>query len=568
MGQTALRDRVAAWLAQDPDPETSQALTALLTSVQAGDETAAATLNSLFVDHLHFGTAGLRGELGPGPSRMNRVVVSHAANGLGTFLLGRDPSATPHVVVGFDARHNSDVFAQDTAEILSGRGIRVSLFSHTTPTPVLAYAVRHLDADAGIMVTASHNPPADNGYKVFLGGVDNGSQITNPTDQAIHADIMASHASHQANHLPRSSDLVSWLGDDIEQAYIQDTLRQLDRFPRGALGSLRVCYTPLHGVGGDVTRRLLEKLGVEHLIVVPTQADPDPLFPTVPYPNPEEVGALDAAFATASAQSCDLIIAHDPDADRLAVALPDPSVEGGWRALSGNQLGALLLAAVAENRAASGLGGTLSSSLVSSPIIGKIATKNGLRHWECPTGFKWISRAPEIIAGFEEALGYLVTPEVVSDKDGISAAALVLTIAGVAKASDETLTTVLDRLMQTYGAFGSDQVTLRLESAADAASMMSTLRQRTREALDILGTPDVVDSLVDHEPFPPSDMIRFSSADGSRVIFRPSGTEPKLKVYVDAFGATVADAQLRVAQLTEDVKRLVGSLGYRTDTLT
>ena len=562
MQETSLRDEVTAWIEQDPDPETCQALTDLLGLASTGDESAERTLRSLFGEHLRFGTAGLRGEVGPGPSRMNRVVVSHAAHGLGQFLLGRKTTTAPHVVVGFDARHKSDVFAKDTADILSGLGINVSLFSHTTPTPVLAFAVRHVGADAGVMVTASHNPPADNGYKVYVGGEDNGSQITSPTDLAIHAEIMASHNSHNAKQLPKTRDLITSIGNEIEEDYIAATLRSLDSFPRGDLGALRVCYTPLHGVGGDVTRRLFSELGVHHLSVVASQADPDPMFPTVSFPNPEEAGALDEAYATATAHSCDVIIAHDPDADRLAVAVPDESEHTGWKMLTGNQLGAILLAAVAENRAGRGLGGTLSSSLVSSPIIESIAQKTGLEHWECPTGFKWISRAPGIVAGFEEALGYLVTPDVVSDKDGISAAALALSIAGVAKQNGETLTDVLTSVMSTYGAFSSDQVTLRLSSAADAAAVMAALRGRTQEATTILGTPDVVDYLTSDATFPPSDMIRLSSPTGERVIFRPSGTEPKLKVYVDAMGSSAADATQTVAQLATRVRQLVDLLGF------
>lgn len=560
MSDQSLLDRVAAWIEQDPDPQTSQALTELSRLVIAGDQGSANKLNSLFGEHLRFGTAGLRGELGPGPSRMNRVVVSHAANGLGRFLLARSSDTPLHVVVGFDARHNSDVFASDTAEILSGMGIRVSLFSHTTPTPVLAFALRHLGADAGVMVTASHNPPGDNGYKLYLGGADNGSQITSPTDAAIHRQIVASHETTSANNMVRNADLVTPIGQEVEDAYLRDTREALNNFPHGGLKSLRVCYTPLHGVGRDITLKMFAQLGIGHVSVVASQADPDPLFPTVSYPNPEEAGALDAAYATATAESCDLIIAHDPDADRLAVAIPDATSDHGWRMLSGNHLGAILLAAVAENGACHPAGGTLSSSLVSSPIIGKIAEKNGLEHWECPTGFKWISRAPGIVAGFEEALGYLVTPHVVSDKDGISAAALALMIAGEAKQAGGSLDTVLAQLMDTYGAFASDQVTLRLASATEAAAVMSALRSSTHNVSARLHTSDVVDFLTDSGEFPPADMVRFSSNDGGRVIFRPSGTEPKLKVYVDAFGPTPTDASRKVRQLTSSAEGAVAML--------
>lgn len=560
MPDPSLLERVRAWISEDPDPETTRELVALEQRAASEESAALEKLAQLFGDHLRFGTAGLRGKVGPGPSQMNRVVVGHAAHGLGQFLLGHVRQSPPHVVIGFDARHKSDVFAADSAEILSGLGIRVSLFSHTTPTPVLAYAVRHLDADAGVMVTASHNPPDDNGYKVYLGGSDNGSQITTPTDSAIHDAIMASHRTTQANNLPRSRDTVVTIGQDIEDAYIRDTLDALQSFPRGQLSDLHVCYTPLHGVGRDVALRVFDQLGVGHVSVVPSQADPDPDFSTVSYPNPEEAGALDAAYQTATENSCDLIVAHDPDADRLAVAVPDSSSGSGWRMFSGNQLGALLLAAVAENPAVHQPQGTLSSSLVSSPIIGPIAKKNGLTHWECPTGFKWISRAPAIVAGFEEALGYLVTPSVVSDKDGISAAALALTIAGVAKESGGSLTTVLHDLMDTYGAFASDQVTLRLSSAADAVSLMSGLREQLAEVTHLLEASDCVDFLREDSPFPPSDMVRFHTSDGGRIVFRPSGTEPKLKIYLDSFGSNFEDAGERVARLAGRVRAVITTL--------
>lgn len=560
MADLSLGEKVRAWIAQDPDPDTSAELATLAERAASGDQSAEDTLRGLFAGHLTFGTAGLRGKLGPGPSQMNRLVVSHAAHGLGRFLLDHVAGSPAHVVVGFDARHKSGIFADDTAEILSGMGIRVSLFSHTTPTPVLAFALRHLEADAAAMVTASHNPPEDNGYKVYLGGADNGSQIIPPADSAIHSEIIASHDTIDATRLTRSRDKITTISGEIVDAYITDTLGALQSYPRGNLADLRVCYTPLHGVGRDVSLDIFARMGVGHVSVVESQSEPDPTFPTVAYPNPEEAGALDHAFVAATDNRCDLIIAHDPDADRLAVAVPDSASPGGWRMLSGNQLGALLLSAVAENRAQAGESGTLSSSLVSSPIISRIAEHNGLTHWECPTGFKWISRAPGIVAGFEEALGYLVTPHVVSDKDGISAAALALKIAGVAKQEGGSLDTVLHQVMDKYGAFSSDQVTVRLDSAAEAASLMSALRARHNDWSIFFSDSDVVDFLHTDDSFPPADMVRFTTRDGGRVIFRPSGTEPKLKIYVDAFGASLGDAAQKVATLAVQALKVIDIL--------
>jgi phosphomannomutase len=548
---TDLIEKASAWVAEDPDPATAHELTELVALAKAGDTDATAQLAERFSGHLTFGTAGLRGEIGPGPMRMNRVVVSHAAAGVGRFLLERHQSGSEvSVVIGFDARTLSDVFARDTAEILSGMGIRALLFDSHVPTPVLAFAVRHLNADAGVMVTASHNPPADNGYKVYLGGADRGSQIIPPADSDIHRHIMASHVSESANTLARSDALIHTIGGDVVDAYIRQTASLLPQSTTDKT-ALRVCYTPLHGVGKDVFVRLLEYSGFPAPVIVATQEHPDPTFPTVSFPNPEEPGALDEAYATASAHHCDLIIAHDPDADRLAVAVPDSGSAAGWSMISGNDLGVLLLADIAERAASEGLAGSLACSLVSTPMIGRIAAQNSLRFVSTPTGFKWISRPSDLLAGFEEAIGYLVNPDTVRDKDGISAGLALLDLALRLHARGMNLTDRLAEIATTYGGWASDTISSRLGSVSEVSSLMARVRE-TPSALLGDAHMTVVDYLVSPpEGFPTTDLITAEDSAGGRVIVRPSGTEPKLKIYIDALASDTASATNAVRHLAE-----------------
>ena len=562
MATLSVFEQARHWLDHDPDPATRGELSALIAQAESGSETAQADLADRFAGHLTFGTAGLRAELGAGPMRMNRVVVAHAAAGLGRFLLERS-SGPLHVVVAGDARHNSDVFARDTAEILSAMGIRVSLFESPVPTPVLAFAVRHESADAGVMVTASHNPPGDNGYKVYLGGPDNGSQIIPPSDEEIRRQILHSHATTIISDLPRSDETIGFLGETTITSYI-DQLVELAG--EKATTPLRLCYTPLHGVGRDITLRALAAVGFHDVVVVSAQGEPDPTFPTVNYPNPEEPGALDLAYQTATEAEADLIIAHDPDADRLAVAIPAPHTSATpWRMLTGNELGALLLASAAETAHQRGVPGTIASSLVSSPIFGAIATTNGLEHWESPTGFKWISRAPSLIAGCEEALGYLVAPEMVSDKDGISAAVFFALLASRARGDGHSVAQLLEQLMDTYGGFASDQITLRLDSPEAVSAVMAEIRSQrpvVAASLQARTVDDFVDGLGD---FPPANMLRFSTVDDGRIIIRPSGTEPKLKVYVDALASSHSDATALVRSLRQRVMGALEPFGVAAD---
>ncbi|WEK60309.1 MAG: phospho-sugar mutase [Candidatus Microbacterium colombiense] len=542
-----------AWLRQDPDHETRDELAGLITRASGGDEAAVAELDDRFGARLAFGTAGLRGELGAGSNRMNRVLVAQAAAGFAAYLRERAHGTTPTVVIGYDGRRNSRVFATDSAEIFAGAGLRAILLPRLLPTPVLAFAVRHLGADAGVMVTASHNPPNDNGYKVYLGGADQGSQIVAPADAAIAAHIqnVADHAP--VSTLPRSTDY-EVADDEVVDAYVSATAAVAPA-PQGT-HTLRWVYTAMHGVGWETLSRILTSAGYPQPAVVDQQLKPDATFRTVSFPNPEEPGAMDLAFARARRAKADFILANDPDADRLAVAIPDADAAGGWRRLTGNEVG-LLLGARAARAAAGTPGASLACSLVSSPGLAAVAAHHGIDFHETLTGFKWISRAPGIVFGFEEALGYLVNPETVRDKDGISAAVAILGLAAEAQERGATLSTLLTELGDTYGHFASSQVSVRVDDLSIIGSVMLALR--SLPPTHIGGTTiSAVEDLLRAEPGQPSgDVLRYRLADGSRVIVRPSGTEPKLKVYIDAKGESAEDARRAVDALDTGVRALL-----------
>jgi len=534
---TGLAEAVEHWLAQDPDPVTRGELEAL-----RDDPASAAELAARFAGRLEFGTAGLRAELGAGPMRMNRVVVAQAAAGLARYLLARE--GAPSVVIGYDGRENSEVFARDTAELMAGAGVRALLLPRMLPTPVLAFAVRHFGTSAGVMVTASHNPPRDNGYKVYLGGEDAGAQIVAPADAEIAAEI-AAVAAGRVDELPRSGDYLV-LDDEVVRAYVLATAAAAGApVPSEARGTnartpLRLVYTAMHGVGTRVLLDVFEAAGLAAPALVREQTEPDPAFPTVAFPNPEEPGALDLAIATARSAGADLILANDPDADRLAVAVPDADAEGGWRRLSGNELGILLGWAAAEECAGARPGGglapgaVLACSLVSSPALGWIAEHFGLGHVETLTGFKWISRTPGLRFGYEEALGYLVDPAKVHDKDGISAAVRVVALAERWRASGRGIDDVLDEIAAAVGGSASGQVSIRVTDLAEIGRLTAGLR--SAPPTEIAGRRVVAadDFLEGVAGFGTADILRYRLEDGSRVIVRPSGTEPKLKVYLDA----------------------------------
>jgi len=532
-----LLSRAAAWIDQDPDDVTRDELSDLVEGARTGDEAALAELHDRFDARLQFGTAGLRGALGAGPNRMNRVLVAQAAAGFAAFLVAREPS--PSIVVGYDGRTNSDVFARDTAEIMAAAGVATTLLPRALPTPVLAFAVRHLDVSAGVMVTASHNPARDNGYKVYLGRADAGSQIVSPVDGEIAA-LIERAATSPVTELPRSTDYRE-AGDDLVGEYVARTARLAGTSASGR--QPRVVYTAMHGVGWEVARRVFATAGFTEPIPVSEQSAPDASFPTVAFPNPEEPGALDLAFATADRVEADLVIANDPDADRLAVAIPTAD---GWRRLSGNEVGAILGWRAAERARRDDVDGTLAASIVSSPALREVARRYDLDYRDTLTGFKWVSRVGGLLYGYEEALGYLVDPAKVRDKDGISAAVDLLALATELHAAGSSLAEHLVAFDAEFGAYASSQISIRVDDLARITELTTRLRQSPPSAVGSHRVDRIDDFRDGFGEFPAGDVLRLWTTDGSRVIVRPSGTEPKLKVYVDA-SSTEGDAASRRA---------------------
>ncbi|MCX4478970.1 phospho-sugar mutase [Streptomyces cellulosae] len=514
MENDALIAQAQAWLAEDPDPDTRDELARLIDS---GDH---AELAARFAGTLQFGTAGLRGELGAGPLRMNRSVVIRAAAGLAAYL---KKQGTPHgddtaglVVIGYDARHKSQTFAEDTAAVMTGAGLRAAVLPRPLPTPVLAFAIRHLGAVAGVEVTASHNPPRDNGYKVYLG---DGSQIVPPADAEIAAEI---DAVASLDDVPRPTAGWETLDDTVLDAYLTRTDAVLSKdSPRTA----RTVYTAMHGVGKDVLLAAFARAGFPTPDLVTEQAEPDPDFPTVAFPNPEEPGAMDLAFAKARETNPDLVIANDPDADRCAAAVKDG---GDWRMLRGDEVGALLAAHLVRR----GATGTFAESIVSSSLLGRIAEKAGLPYEETLTGFKWIARVEGLRYGYEEALGYCVDPDGVRDKDGITAALLLTELASELKSENRTLLDLLDDLAVEHGLHATDQLSVRVKDLGLIAAAMRRLREQPPTELAGLRITKAEDLSKGTDKLPPTDGLRYT-LDGARVVVRPSGTEPKLKCYLE-----------------------------------
>jgi phosphomannomutase len=560
-----------AWAAQDPDPRTAAALTELVKLTEAGTAAARQDLEDSFRGTLQFGTAGLRAALGPGPNRMNRVVVRRAAAGLANFLVRAvaeaAPGTRPRAVVGYDARYNSDVFATETAAVFTAAGIETFLMPAPLPTPLLAYAVRALECDGGVMVTASHNPPQDNGYKVYLGrhAVEEsgrGAQIVAPYDALIATDV--SKAGDLAA-IPLAQDGWTVLDDRIVQDYEAATAGLADRglFPAR---DLKIVLTPLHGVGGATAVSVLEAAGFTDVTLVSEQAEPDPDFPTISFPNPEEAGALDLALGEAMQADADIVLANDPDADRAAVAAKDPDT-GAWRMLRGDEVGALLGAHVVARLAASktdairadptgadaagadAAGGVFANSIVSSRLLSHIAAAAGYAHEETLTGFKWISRVPGLVYGYEEALGYCVAPDLVRDKDGLSAAVLIAELAAAAKAEGKTIFDTLDELYLVHGLHASDQLSIRVGDLGLLDAMMNRLRVNPPESFGGSAVESFVDLAEGSQQLPPTDGLLYVTRDLSRVIIRPSGTEPKLKCYLEVIQSVGSAAELPEARL-------------------
>ncbi|MYT27086.1 phospho-sugar mutase [Streptomyces sp. SID7760] len=537
--QDDLITRARAWLAEDPDPETAAELAGI---IEAGDLT---ELADRFSGTLQFGTAGLRGEIGAGPMRMNRSVVIRAAAGLAAYLKAQG-HAGGLVVVGYDARYKSADFARDTAAVMTGAGLRAAVLPRPLPTPVLAYAIRHLGAVAGVEVTASHNPPRDNGYKVYLG---DGSQIVSPADVEIAAEIARVETLAS---VPRPESGWEDLGDEVLEAYLARTDAVLTPgSPRG----VRTVYTAMHGVGKDVVLAAFARAGFPEPVLVAEQAEPDPAFPTVAFPNPEEPGAMDLAFARAAEVQPDIVIANDPDADRCAVAVPTAD---GWRMLRGDEVGALLAAHLVHK----GATGVFAESIVSSSLLGRIAEAAGVGYEETLTGFKWIARVDGLRYGYEEALGYCVDPEGVRDKDGITAALLVAELASKLKEQGRTLTDLLDDLAMAHGLHHTDQLSVRVEDLSVIADAMAALRAEPPTSLAGLRVASAEDLTRGTGTLPPTDGLRYYLEGDfkARVIVRPSGTEPKLKCYLEvvvpvAEASDLAAARVRGQEVLDAIKK-------------
>lgn len=519
------------WIADDPDADSRAEIEALLNTYRNGGEgadEAAADLADRFNGTLEFGTAGLRGRIGAGPNRMNRAVVIRAATGLVAFLkekVGDDF----HMVVGFDARHGSAQFAKDTAAVATAAGGRVSLFDHNLPTPVTAFALRHLNADAAVMVTASHNPPKDNGYKVYLGGravtdSGQGAQIVPPFDKEIFDQIKAVES---IKAVPLAESGWEMIGEDVVEAYLD---RAVSLVPAGAK-DLRIVLTSMHGVGGETSVEALKRAGFSDIHVVEEQQQPDPEFPTVTFPNPEEPGALDLALALAKKVDADIILANDPDADRMSAAIKDPRGKDGWRQLAGDEVGSLLGEQAATEHEGEDV--VVANSIVSSRLLSQIAKHHGVAYRATLTGFKWISRVPGLVFGYEEALGNCVDPGYVRDKDGISACLKLATMAAERKAEGSSLLEELDDLARRHGLYATAPLSIRVSDLSLIPKGMANLRAGSLK--ELAGSPlESVTDLSEGSPeLPPTDGLVFISERNDRVVARPSGTEPKLKCYLE-----------------------------------
>ena len=537
MDQSLVGD-IQAWIADDPDPVTASQLQQWL---DTNNET---ELRTSFNGFLQFGTAGLRGPIRPGPSGMNRAVVGRTAAGLVAYMKERNLTS---VVIGRDARYGSEDYTFETAEIMSGAGMKVFVLPRPLPTPVLAFATNELSCDVGIMVTASHNPPQDNGYKVYLGGtVDGieyrGSQIVSPTDVSIAQKI---DAIKSLKEQPRGKEWTV-LGEEIIEKYI-DRTAALATNP----GSLRIVYTAMHGVGTETLQRVFHKAGFASPILVDAQAAPDPDFPTVAFPNPEEPGAIDLALETAKAFDADLVIANDPDADRCAAALKDRIT--GWRMLRGDELGAILGESIARKTST----GIFANSIASSSILKKIAEHYNLEFKETLTGFKWLAKIKGLTFGYEEALGYAVDAKTVNDKDGISAAITLAQIATDLAADGKTLLDLLDEIWARHGFHATEQISIRLSDLSKVGVILGGLRNNPPKNIAGRAVTSIDDLVAPTDGLPPTDGLRIWLDGGVRIIIRPSGTEAKMKCYIEVIEKDSKTAQVVLDQLRPPLKELL-----------
>ncbi len=530
---------VQAWIADDPDPKTAAELTRL---VADGDE---ATLNKYFAGFLQFGTAGLRGPIGPGPSCMNRAVVGRTAAGLVAYMKERGMT---RVVIGRDARYGSEDFTQESAEIFSGAGFEVFVLPRPLPTPVLAFATLDLKCDVGVMVTASHNPPQDNGYKVYIGPTADGidyaaSQIISPTDGFIAKKIDA------IKSLAGQTRGSKWtiLDDAVVDKYIA---RTAELAPRP--GSLKIVYTAMHGVGTETLEKAFAEAGFPKLILVSEQSQPDPGFPTVAFPNPEEPGAIDLALAKAREVGADLVIANDPDADRCAAAVNDPN--GGWRMLRGDELGVIFGEWIARSFATEKRTGSFGNSIVSSSALGKIAAHYGIDFKEVLTGFKWLAKIEDLAFGYEEAIGYAVDSSTVNDKDGISAALFLAQIATDLNAQGKTLVDLLNEVWNRHGFHGTEQISIRVSDMTRIADLLAGLRKNPPAEIAGRSVSSIDDLAAPKDGLPPTDGLRIWLDGGIRIIIRPSGTEAKMKCYIEVITKDAQSANDLLDQLRQPLK--------------
>ena len=533
-----LRAEVYAWIADDPDPKTAAALTALL---QSGDQK---TLEKYFSGFLQFGTAGLRGPVGPGPSCMNRAVVGRTAAGISAYMKKR---GMKRVVIGRDARHGSEDFANESAEIFAGAGFEVFVLPRPLPTPVLAFATRQLKCDVGVMVTASHNPPQDNGYKVYIGPTADGidyaaSQIISPTDSLIAQEIAAINSLRSA---PRGK---SWttVGEDLISEYVRRTA-----LIAAKPGDLKIVYTAMHGVGTEIAQRVFNHAGFATLILVDEQCSPDPDFPTVAFPNPEEPGAIDLALKKARDFGADLVIANDPDADRCAAAVNDPKV--GWRMLRGDELGVIFGEWIARTHSH----GSFGNSIVSSSALSKIAAHYSIDFREVLTGFKWLAKIEDLEFGYEEAIGYAVDPQTVNDKDGISAALLLAQIAADLKSQGLTLLDLLDEVWSRHGFHGTEQISIRVTDISQITQILSKLRKNPPAEIAGRAVLSIDDLANPQDGLPPTDGLRLWIDGGIRMIVRPSGTEAKMKCYLEVITKNSDESQDLLNQLRQPIRELL-----------
>ena len=534
----ALKAEVEAWIADDPDPATAALLQGLL------DKSDEQTLKKHFNGFLQFGTAGLRGPIGPGPSCMNRAVVGRTAAGIACYMKERGMTK---VVIGRDARYGSEDFTQETAEIMSGAGMDVYILPRPLPTPVLAFATEYLKCDIGIMVTASHNPPEDNGYKVYVGPTADGinyasSQIISPTDGFMAREI---DAVTSLKSLPRGK---KWqvLGEEVITEYVKRTSALAPR-----PGDLKVVYTAMHGVGTEIIQRVFNHAGFATLILVDEQCTPDPDFPTVAFPNPEEPGAMDLALRKARDFGAELVIANDPDADRCAAAINDPLL--GWRMLRGDELGIILGEWIARTKPQ----GTFGNSIVSSSALKKISAHYGIDFQEVLTGFKWLAKIENLAFGYEEAIGYCVDSKTVNDKDGISAAIFLAQVATDLKREGLTLSDLLNEVWARHGFHGTEQISIRVNDMGVITKLLAGLRKNPPAEIAGRAVETIDDLAAPKDGLPPTDGLRIWLAGGIRIIVRPSGTEAKMKCYIEVVTKTAEDSAALLDQLREPLKKFL-----------